>query len=93
MIYAIIIIAILLYVITIVGWGFLLYYEGKDEYLYETIGDVLYDMTPICFIPLFNTIMLIITSIAYIILSIWYLIWYKTSLHKWWDKLMNIKIK
>lgn len=93
MIYTIIIIAILLYVITIVGWGFLNYYEGKDEWFYKTIGDVVEDMSTVCFIPLINTITFIIMLIVYAILSIWYLIWIKTPLHKWWDKLMNIKLK
>ena len=93
MIYAIIIIAIFLYVLTIVGWAAFLYYEGKDGWFYETIGDVVEDMSPVCFIPLINTITLFITLIVYVILSIWYLIWNKTPLHKWWDKLMNIKIK
>lgn len=93
MIYIIIPIAIFLYVITIIGWATFLYYEGKDECFYETIGDVVEDMSPVCFIPLINTITLIIVSIVYVILSIWYLIWIKTPLHKWWDKLMNIKIK
>ena len=76
----------------VIEWK-IFWHEGKDDFLYETIGDVLYDMTPICFIPLFNTIMLIITLIVYVILSIWYFIWIKTPLHKWWDKLMNIKLK
>lgn len=93
MIYAIIIIAIFLYVITIVGWATFLYFEGKDEWLYETIGDVVEDMSPVCFIPLINTITLIIISIVYVILFIWYLIWEKTPLHKWWNKFMDIKIK
>ena len=93
MIYAIIIIAILLYVITIMGWGFLTYYEGKDEWFYRTIGDVVEDMPIGCFIPLINTIGLIISLIVYVISSVWYFIWFITPLHKWWDKIKNIKLK
>jgi amino acid transporter len=86
-------IAIFLYIITIVGCATFLYYEKKDECLYESIRDVVEDMAPVCFIPLINTITLVLISILYVILSICYLIWFKTSLHKWWEKFMNIKIK
>lgn len=81
-------ISIMAYVLTVIGFFFIVLYEEKKHC--NTVGDVLDFMkdTPF-FIPIVNTIFLLVWSVLYIVVSL--------ELHNpfvnLWNKIRNIKLK
>lgn len=81
-------ISILVYLLSVIGGFFIILHEVR-QYCY-TIGDVLDKMTDSpFFMPIVNTLFLIIWGIMYVVVSL--------KIHlpfvKFWSKFKNIKIK
>ena len=84
----ILLISILVYVLTVIGFFFIILYEEKEHC--NTVGDVL-DLlkdTPF-FIPIANTIFLLVWSVLYVVVS---LKLYSPFVNLW-NKIRNIKLK
>lgn len=84
----ILLISILVYLLSVIGWFFIILHKEKQHC--HTVGDVLNIMmdSPF-FIPIANTLCLIIWGIMYVIVSL--------KIHSpfvgIWDRFKNIKIK
>ena len=81
-------ISILVYVLTVIGFFFIVLYEEKNHC--NTVGDVIDFMkgTPF-FIPIVNTIFLLVWSILYVVV----LIGLHNPFVSLWNKIRNIKLK
>ena len=83
----ILLILILVYLLSVIGWFFIILHEEKQHC--HTVGDVLDIMmdSPF-FIPIANTICILVWGICYIVAS-WKLL---LPFYKLWNKIRNIKI-
>ena len=80
---------ILTLVIAFFGWYFL----NRYDEMYETIGDVLYDMPYILYIPILNILIIIIPIVTFSIFFALIYLLKVTRINKLWDKFLKTKIK
>lgn len=84
----IILLILIVYMLTVIGWFFIILHEEKQHC--HTVGDVLDIMmdSPF-FIPIANTICILVWGICYIVVSLKI----HSPFYKLWNKIRNIKIK
>lgn len=80
------IIGIIIYTVSVLIWA--VYFKKYECKYCETIEELVSEMHLICFIPLFNTLLIIAAIVIFLILAIFYI----TGVVWLWNKIKKIRI-